>query len=87
MSSKVAEKMLCWWDGRRVRASRAQKLRNCVEWFSAAGDGIQLRFYTLVTCRFEATTILTAALLNPLANVWRYHTLLRFEKLESSSNQ
>src|ERR1019366_7652936 len=43
----VAEKAVCWCDGRRIRSSRAQKLGPAGLALWAAGGGIRLRFYTL----------------------------------------
>src|ERR1019366_8110175 len=43
----VAEKAVCWCDGRRIRSSRAQKLGPAWLALWAAGGGIRLRFYTL----------------------------------------
>jgi hypothetical protein len=42
----VAEKAVCWCDGRRIRSRRAQKL-GAKELVLSAGGGIRLRFYTL----------------------------------------
>src|ERR1019366_6995512 len=43
----VAEKAVCWCDGRRIRGRRAQKLGPDGLALWAAGGGIRLRFYTL----------------------------------------
>src|ERR1019366_9377269 len=42
----VAEKAVCWCDGRRIRSRRAQKLGPAWLALWAAGGGIRLRFYT-----------------------------------------
>src|ERR1035438_2773383 len=47
INRSVAEKAVCWCDGRRIRSSRAQKLGPDGLALWAAGGGIRLRFYTL----------------------------------------
>src|SRR5271165_6195332 len=47
ISSSVAENSVCWCDGRRMRSTRAPKLRECSKGPGAAGDGMKVRFYTV----------------------------------------